>query len=155
MRRHPALFAILVGGGIAGVLDIAYAISYAIFRGSTAEHLLQVVASGWLGEASYAGGTATAALGLASHMGLSFVFAAFFFAVAKRWPVLARNPWLTGPLYGLGVFCVMNFVVLPLSAFPHEVRWSLVGTGGNLLSHLFFFGLPIALATRRARAMGD
>ena len=152
MRRHPAAFAILVGGGIAGALDIAYAIAYAVFRGSTAEHLLQVVASGLLGTAAYDGGSATAALGLACHMAMSLLFAAFFYAVARRWRGLAFHPWVSGPVYGLGVFGVMNFIVLPLSAFPHEVRFSLVGTGTNLLSHLFFFGLPIALATRRALA---
>jgi uncharacterized membrane protein YagU involved in acid resistance len=150
MPRHPAAFAILVGGGVAGALDIGYAISFAMYRGMTAEHLLQVVASGLLGTAAYDGGTATAALGLACHLAMSFVFAAFFYAVARRWRELARHPWITGPVYGLGVFAVMNFIVLPLSAFPHEVQFSLLGTGTNLLSHLFFFGLPIALATRGA-----
>lgn len=150
MRRHPAAYAILVGGGIAGVLDIAYAIAYATWRGSNAEHLLQLVASGLLGNVAYDGGAATVALGLACHLAMSLLFAAFFFVVARRWRGLAFHPWVSGPVYGLGVFAVMNFVVLPLSAFPHEVKFSLVGTGTNLLSHLFFFGLPIALATRRA-----
>ena len=31
---------------------------------------------------------------------------------------LARRATLFGPLYGIGVYLVMNYVVLPLSAFP-------------------------------------
>ena len=150
MRRQPAAFAILVGGGVAGALDIASAIAFAVYRGNTAEQPLQTVASGLLGTAAYEGGAATAALGLACHVAMSLVFAAFFFSVARRWRWVARGAWLTGPVYGLGVFAVMTFVVLPLSAFPHDVAFSLLGTGTHVASHLFLFGLPIALATRRA-----
>jgi hypothetical protein len=61
MSTRPATTAILVGGGIAGALDITYAIAWAIFRGKDAQYLLQVVASGWLGEAAFQGGWPTAA----------------------------------------------------------------------------------------------
>ena len=152
MSRHPAAFAILVGGGIAGALDIAYAIAWATYRGSNAMHLLQVVASGWLGAASYDGGWATAMLGLASHFGMAFLYAAFFFFVARRVDWLVRHAVVAGVLYGFAVFLLMNLLVLPLSAFPHEVKFTGLGPFTNLLSHLFFFGLPIALATRRALA---
>jgi uncharacterized membrane protein YagU involved in acid resistance len=150
MSRNPAAYATFVGGGIAGVLDIGYAIAWAYYRGSDAQHLLQIVASGWLGEASFQGGWSTAMLGLASHFGMAFAYAAFFCFVAKRWGWLARKPLLSGPLYGLAVFLLMNLVVLPLSAFPYPVKFTGIGPFGNLLSHLFFFGTPIALATRRA-----
>ena len=149
---RPATFAILVGGVLAGALDIAYAIGWAIYRGSDAMHLLQIVASGWLGEAAFAGGWATAALGLASHFGMAFAYAAFFYFVARRWDWLVRHAVIAGLLYGLMVFLLMNLVVLPLSAFPYPVKFSGLGPATNLLSHLFFFGLPIALATRRALA---
>jgi hypothetical protein len=149
---RPATYAILVGGAIAGALDIAYAIGWAIYRGSNAMHLLQIVASGWLGEAAFEGGWRTAALGLASHFGMAFAYAAFFYFVAKRWDWLVRHAVVAGLLYGLAVFALMNLVVLPLSAFPYPVKFTGLGPATNLLSHLFFFGLPIALATRRALA---
>jgi uncharacterized membrane protein YagU involved in acid resistance len=152
MSTRPATTAILVGGGIAGALDITYAIAWAIFRGKDAQYLLQVVASGWLGEAAFQGGWPTAMLGLASHFGMAFVYAAFFYFVAKRWNWLTQHPLLSGPLYGLAVFALMNLVVLPLSAFPYPVKFTGLGPFTNFLSHLFFFGLPIALATRRALA---
>jgi uncharacterized membrane protein YagU involved in acid resistance len=150
MANRSATWAILVGGAIAGALDITYAICWAIYRGSNAMHLLQVVASGWLGMAAYDGGWATAMLGLASHFAMAFAYAAFFVFVARRWDWPVRHPLVAGPLYGLAVFLLMNLVVLPLSAFPHEVKFTGLGQFTNLLSHLYFFGLPIALATRRA-----
>lgn len=149
-ESSPAAFAILVGGSIAGALDIAYAISFSVLRGGSATGLLQTVASGLLGASSYDGGTATAALGLALHFLLALLFAAAFFLSARRVPVLVRRAVPFGVLYGLVVFAIMKFIVLPLSAFPHPIRFSLLATGTDLLSHMFFVGLPIALATRAA-----
>lgn len=151
MRRNPATFAILVGGGIAGALDIAYAIGFSAWRGIPAERLLQLVASGLLGASAYDGGAATALLGLALHFLISLAAAAVFYIVASRYlHGLMRHAVASGVLFGLAVFAVMNFVVLPLSAFPHEVRFTPLATGTNLASHMFLFGVPIALATRRA-----
>ena len=44
----------------------------------------------------------------------------------------------------------MRLVVLPLSAFPHPVSFKPLSAGLDLLSHMFLFGLPIALAAAKA-----
>ena len=150
MRLHPLAFAVLVGGGIAGALDIAYAISFAAWRGMPPEKLLQLVASGLLGRAAYDGGWPVAWLGLALHFLMSFAAAGVFYAAARRLPVLRAHAVVAGVAFGLAMFAVMNFLVLPLSAFPHPVRFTPLATGTNLASHLFLFGVPIALATRNA-----
>ena len=155
MASPPARCAVLVGGGVAGALDIAYAIGFAAWRGMPPETLLQLVASGLLGSAAYDGGTATAVLGLLLHFAIALSAAAVFYAAARRWSVLRRHALLAGPAFGLAMFAVMNVIVLPLSAYPHPVRFSLLGTGTNLASHLFLFGLPIALATRHALGAVD
>ncbi|QSX78667.1 hypothetical protein [Agrilutibacter solisilvae] len=145
----------MVGGGLAGTFDIAYAISFAAWRGMPPEKLLQLVASGLLGSAAYDGGWNTALLGLGLHFLISLAAAAVFYTVARRWlPVLRTHPIEAGLAFGLGMFALMNFIVLPLSAFPHPVRFTALATGTNLASHLFLFGLPIALATRRALGRG-
>lgn len=36
------------------------------------------------------------------------------------------------------------------SAFPYPVTLKPLGTGLDLLSHMFFFGVPIAFAVRKA-----
>ena len=148
---NPALrYTMFVGGGIAGALDIAYAIGFALYRGSTAERLLQSVASGVLGEDAFEGGASAAMLGLALHFFMSFLWALGYWYASSVIPWLNRNAALAGPLFGAFVFLAMNFVVLPLSAVPFSFKFSWLGTGTNFLSHLFFFGLPIALAARKA-----
>lgn len=142
-----------VGGGIAGALDIAYAIAFSLYRGSTAERLLQSVASGVLGKDAFDGGVSAAALGLLLHFLMSFLWAGGYGYASRAIPWLNRNAVLAGPLFGAFVFLAMNFVVLPLSAVPFSFKFSWLGTGTNFLSHLFFFGLPIALAARKAAAI--
>lgn len=155
MSRNQAAFAILVGGSIAGVLDITYAIAFSVLRGGTAVQLLQTVASGLLGASSYEGGIATATLGLSLHFLLAFMFAAAFFVIGRRHRILTRHAVAFGVLYGLVVFAIMNFLVLPLSAFPHPVTFPPLATVTDLLSHMLFIGLPIAFATRRALSRPD
>jgi len=148
--RSPLYYTMFVGGGIAGALDIAYAICFSLYRGSTAERLLQSVASGVLGKDAFEGGPSAAVLGLALHFFMSFLWAGGYWFASRRLPWLNRNAAIAGPLFGVFVFLCMNFIVLPLSAVPFSFKFSWLGTGTNFLSHLFFFGLPIALAARQA-----
>src|SRR5262245_13544576 len=115
MHRKPAVFAILVGGAVAGALDITYAIGFTLCRGGTATRLLQTGASGCLRQASHDGGLPTAALGLVTHFSLAITTAAVFYVASRRFEVLLRSPVISGVVYGLGIFAVMNFIVLPLS----------------------------------------
>jgi uncharacterized membrane protein YagU involved in acid resistance len=145
----PKLRAVAVGGSIAGALDILFAISFAAYGGRTPAWLLQTVATGLLGEDAYAGGWAAAALGLAGHFAMSFGWAALFVFAASRMPRLIEKPLMYGFLFGAIVFVTMRLVILPLSAFPYPVSFTSLGAGLDLVSHLFFFGLPIALAAAK------
>jgi uncharacterized membrane protein YagU involved in acid resistance len=145
----PKLRAVAVGGSIAGALDILFAISVAAYGGRTPAWLLQTVATGLLGEDAYAGGWAAAALGLAGHFAMSFGWAALFVFAASRMPRLIEKPLMYGFLFGAIVFVTMRLVILPLSAFPYPVSFTSLGAGLDLVSHLFFFGLPIALAAAK------
>lgn len=150
MKRLTPLQAVLLGGAIGGLGDIVFAIGMAIARGDTATHLLQVVASGALGQAAFDGGIGMAGLGLALHFLLSFGWAALFVAAARAMPMLPRRPLPSAIGYGVLVLLAMRLLVLPLSAFPFpsgiEPSWPLFL---DLLSHVFLFALPIVLAARR------
>ncbi len=150
MIENPRFRAVLVGGSIAGALDILYALTFAAVNGTMPMRLLQVVASGLLGETAYEGGMPVAFLGLCLHFGLSYLWAMCFVAVALRYARLVQRPALTGAVFGIGVFLVMNLVVLPLSAFPHPVTFRQPGATLDLLSHMFLFGVPIARAAASA-----
>ncbi len=152
MALAPTSRAILLGGALAGTGDILFALCFNAWRGVPPLRLLQAVASGALGRAALEGGLATAALGLALHLALSFGWAATFWLAARRVPALARHAAAAGIAFGVVVFLAMRLVVLPLSAFPFPVRWTWIGTVPDLLSHMLLFGLPIALCARQALA---
>jgi len=150
MNSSSRLRAVLLGGSIAGTLDILFAITFAAVNGVTPVKLLQTVASGLLGKAAFDGGVPTAILGLAGHFGMSYLWATLFVAAASRVTPLVSKPALTGPIFGILVFFTMRLVVLPLSAFPYPIVFNPLSWGLDLLSHMFFFGLPIAFAAARA-----
>jgi uncharacterized membrane protein YagU involved in acid resistance len=148
------LWAVLVGGSIAGALDILFAIVFAGYNGMPPSRLLQTVASGLLGEAAFSGGLGSAVAGLLLHFAMAYAWAALFVVAARRLPMLVRQPVLSGIVFGVVVFFFMRLVVLPLSAFPYPVTFKPLGTVLDLLSHTLLFGVPIALATRRAQTGG-
>src|SRR5262249_2934671 len=115
--------AVLLGGSVAGALDIIFAISFAAYNGVAPVRLLQIVASGLLGAEAFTGGVPVAFLGLALHFALSFLWASMFFGVASRAPSLTRHPFVAGVAFGIVVFFAMRLVVLPLSAFPYPVSF--------------------------------
>jgi hypothetical protein len=137
---------------IAGTLDIVYAIAFSYFRsGTSPTRLLQSVASGALGREAYNGGAATAALGLGFHFLIAFIITAIFFAAASQYPSLTRRPVITGSLFGIGVYLVMNFVVIPLSRIgPRPLPAAIVMVTGVLV-HMFLIGVPIAWGAKRLR----
>jgi len=154
MSSGPARAVRLVTlAGVAGATcDIVYAFLYYGWRGVPPERILQTVASGLLGQASFDGGWATATLGLALHYAIVIVAAALFHVVARRWAWLRQEPVSAGLVYGLAIYGFMNFVVLPLSAYPYPLRFPLLTTATGLLVHMVGVGLPISLITRRAQA---
>lgn len=140
--------AIVAGGVIGGTGDLLFAIAWAGINGMAPQRLLQVIASGWLGQGAFDGGWNTAAIGLASHFGIALVVAALFSMLATRVPALLERPLVSGIALGVATFLAMRLVVLPLSAFPYPVKMFTLGAGLDLLSHMFLFGTPIAFARR-------
>jgi uncharacterized membrane protein SirB2 len=143
------LAAILGGGLTAALLDITYAFVAFGLRGAGPVRILQSIASGVLGKAAYQGGAGAAALGALLHVGIATVMAAVYVAASRALPALNRRPWLWGPLYGIGCYVVMNYVVLPLRFGPKPTPHIAVLLGGVAI-HIFGVGLPIALFAARA-----
>lgn len=150
MPSNRAAQAILWGGLIAGAIDISYAIGFSATRGVPPTRILQSVASGLLGSPAYQGGVATAVVGLLLHFLLMLIIAAIFYVASTRMRFLVAQPVLWGALYGFVVYWVMNLIVLPLSAFPSEVKFVPVVVITSLIVHAFGIGVPIALASRKA-----
>ena len=152
MRRLSPFSAILIGGAIAGTLDITYAIGFSAMHGVPPMRILQSVASGLLGKPAFEGGVPIALLGLALHYFIAFSWAAIFYLASKVIPALTRHAVIAGVFYGFLIYAVMNLVVLPLSAYPRKVTFPLLVLVTGLLVHMFCIGLPISLAVRRAKS---
>jgi uncharacterized membrane protein YagU involved in acid resistance len=147
------LVAIVLGGVIGATLDLSYAILFWWFHSAAPPmKVLQSVASGLLGASAFSGGVATAALGFGLHYVIALCAAAVyvFAAGSLRHPI--HRPVLCGAAFGLLMFLFMNLVVLPLSQTHPRTSFPPVPIITDLLSHMFLFGVPIALATRRAYA---
>ena len=142
---------LLIGALVAGTLDILYAIGFSYFRSGVApSRVLQFVASGALGPAAFEGGRMTAAAGLGFHYLIAFIFTTIFFAAAAAQPGLRQRPLAAGALYGLAVYGVMNYVVIPLSQIGPRPAGAAIVVVTGILVHMFFIGWPIALSARRA-----
>ena len=141
--------AIFWGGLIAGALDLTAAFVNSGLRGVGPLRVLRAIASGLLGANAAQGGLATAALGLVLHFFIATVATAVYYQTSRRLETLIQQPIVCGALYGIVVYLFMNFVVVPLSAFPYKISFTPIAVLTGLIIHVLFVGLPIALVVRR------
>jgi hypothetical protein len=150
----PAIKTVLTAGLVAGTLDLALAISYfAVTVHAPIVAVPLAVASGLLGRQAYSLGTPAAVLGIALHFFIALTVAGIYFAASRTLRILTRRPIVCGAAYGIGVFLVMQYIVLPLSARPGPRRFTTGWFIADVASHIFFIGITIALITRRTRQL--
>ena len=150
---RPKLFdTVVVGGLLAGLLDILDAFIITRLSGGSATRVLQFIASGVLGNGAFQGGVPAAALGLALHFFIALSAATAYFLIARQLSAAIHHPWIAGPAFGVALYFVMNLVVLPLAGFRGGLPAAPPALLNGLAIHAFGVGLPIAwLASRSAR----
>jgi hypothetical protein len=132
---QSSLRVIFLGGFIAGTIDIGAA---ALINAKDVVFILHAIAGGWLGLASFREGWVSAGLGLLSQWGMSLVIAAIYVAAAARVAILKKF-WVAGGLvYGVGIFFVMNYIVVPLSAYHRFFAFTPEKFAENTLAMLLF-----------------
>jgi hypothetical protein len=141
---------LVLGGAVVGTIDIAYAIGfwYAV-RDVAPLRIMQSVAAGVLGRDAFTGGVATAALGLGLHYVIATSMVIAYHVAGRRFRVLFDRAIPLGILYGVILYGVMSYVVIPLSAASRPAfyaPWVLI----SIAVHAFGIGLPGALFARRA-----
>jgi hypothetical protein len=135
---------ILVGGAIAGTLDLITAfISYG-------PNVPRAIAAGLLGrQVIQSGSVPIWILGVSLHYFIAFSAATVYCVASRRLAILKDNFIVCGIFYGIGFFLVMNLVVLPLSALHAVGPFKLHGLIQGLLVHMFIIGLPISTSLRK------
>jgi len=111
--------------------------------------ILQSVASGILGQRTYALGWQSATLGLFLHFLIAFGAATVYWIASRHIRFLIDRPILAGLIYGECVYLFMNFVVVPLSAIHHFPKFTLPQILTGPIGHTILVGLPIALMARK------
>lgn len=129
---------------VAGTLDI---ISAFVFSGAVVG-VLQTVASGPFGKA-VAEGAAGAPLGLLTHFAIMAVMVTAYVLAARRVPALNRYWPLAGVVYGLALWLVMYWIVLPLRWSSYQTPHDALAITKQLFSHCVLVGLPLAWITAR------
>lgn len=137
--QASAWTAILLGGFVAGTVDIGAA---ALINQASPVLILHYIAAGLLGpKAALAGGGPVAVLGLFLQWAMSLVIASIFVFAVSRMRTLAHAWLLWGLAYGVVIFFVMNYVVVPLSAAmtkPHLPHFTTAHFIENMLAMLLF-----------------
>ena len=150
-RTLPVSRAILYATLMVGLLDAADGVVFGALHGLNPIQVLQYIASGLLGTASFSGGLAAAGLGLVMHFAITLVVTAIYILASRRVSVL-RSQWvLLGLLYGAVVWAVMNLVVLPLTPVaPSPITTAALMNG--VIGHALFVGLPSAFFAKKVAA---
>lgn len=142
---------IVNSGLIAGTLDIIAAITvYAlILEKTTGTKILQSIASGIFKKEAYTGGSLMALCGLVLHYIIAFSFAWFYFIIYPYLPILKKSVLLSGVIYGIFVWVIMNLIVLPI-VFPilpeKHLDFPLLL---SMVILIFCIGFPIAYITKK------
>jgi uncharacterized membrane protein YagU involved in acid resistance len=149
LKEKNTTITILKSGFVAGNLDaIAGVIVYYIWFGFNPIQVLQFIASGIHGPTAIGGGALMVFAGLIYHFFIAYVCAILFFYAYPKIKILQKHKVFSGLIFGLGIWLVMNLLVLPNSNIPKspfDAGLAIVG----IIWHMTLVGLPIALITSK------
>ena len=143
MKRSRPFQAIIVGWLVVGALDITSAFVIAAIKGTGSIRMLQGIASGLLGRQSFEGGPGTAGLGLVIHFFIALVVVLVFYIASRKIDFLTEQPLVAGLFYGIAVYVVMYWIVVPLAS--PIARHSVSRDVTAIIVHMLLIGLPTAL----------
>jgi hypothetical protein len=148
--ERPPLWKVIAGATLlVGTLDLSDAFIFYGLRGVSPIRILQGIASGIYGRAAFAMGRGATLLGLICHFFIALCATTVFLLAARRLP-LAHHPWLYGTLFGIALYCVMNYIVLPLTKVaPRPPFPPLVPFANGVAALVFCIGIPLAFIARR------
>ncbi|HEY5802796.1 MAG TPA: hypothetical protein VIT90_03775 [Lysobacter sp.] len=153
VQRPVEWLQVVIGGLIVAAGDIAFATTvWFSWDAAGIQKVFQTIAVGVLGKASYDGGLQSALLGAGLHVLMATSFVVIYTLVARRVPALLARPFVWGPLYGVVLYVVMNFVVMPLSRVGRSPSLEHLDTiSASVIAHMVF-GVVCVLYARRALA---
>jgi hypothetical protein len=137
---------VLFTGLLAGTLD---ALGPILVNKINPAVMFKYIASGAFGaERAFAGGTDMVILGVLFHYFIAYAWTILFFVLYPVILLARKNRLITGVLYGIFVWIIMNKVVIPLSQIqqgPFNIQGALTGAAILIVA----IGLPISFLAYR------
>ncbi len=136
---------IIKAGLIVGTLDILSAFIYYFIKTGDKNvfNVLKYVASGIFGKEASSGGNSMIMAGLVLHYIIAFAFTIFFFWLFPKIKVFSKNKILTGVIYGVFTWMVMNLVVVPLSNIGSR-PFNMINALINVIILIVCIGIPLS-----------
>ena len=132
---------------LCGTLDILLAIILTLSRGKDVGNMLRFVGSGPFPDATEMG-TGGALIGLAVHFMLMAIMVTVFVIAARTSPRILDRPLVSGFVYGLITYALLDLVVVPLR-FPAAWPPSALSITTQLFAHVVLVGLTTAIIARK------
>lgn len=139
---------------IVGGLDCIWPTMTAYFSGGSIAKLWQFVASGVFGQRAFSMGMMGVLSGVIFHFMIMAAFSVVIYVLYEKIILLRRHSILSGLVYGVGMWVVMNFLVAPLSntgrGFP-QMSLDMIMSASFAISFVghMIFGLLLVLITKR------
>ena len=106
---------IIKAGLLAGTLDIALAFLYSYLKRDThPATVLQYISKVALGKTTFTNPTILTITGLLVHFAIAMAWTILFFILYRKINLIRQSKIVTGMLYGLFVWAMMNVIILPL-----------------------------------------
>jgi uncharacterized membrane protein YagU involved in acid resistance len=144
-RQTGPLKIIFLTALIAGTLDaVAAMVVYQI----PPIPLFKFIASGAFGKETFSGGQEMVIAGVVFHYFIALSWSVLFFLIYPKIRFLSRHSIISGLLYGVVVWVIMNLAILPMTKVPQrpfDLRQAIIGA----VILMFMIGLPISLLIHR------
>lgn len=140
---------IVLAGLLVGTLDIIAAlVNFKLTTGKNPTIVLQYIASAVFGKTkAYSDANEMIFFGAVFHFIIAYIFTILFFILYINFRFMSKNWLLTGIVYGILIWTIMNLVVVPV-ALNNYVKWN-QQTWINLLILICMIGIPLSFIARR------
>lgn len=141
---------ILKAGLLVGTLDIlAACLNFFINTNKEPSVVFKFIASGVFGTKAFSGGTSMIIAGLVFHYIIAIGFTFLFFLLYPKIRSVIKNNIVIGILYGAFVWCVMKFIVVPLSSTPPQ-PFTYSGAAIAMGILIVCIGIPLAVIASKS-----
>lgn len=140
---------VLIGGLAMGSLDLIFACAFwGALHGVAPERILQSIAAGVQGKAAFDGGAGSAMLGAACHYFIATMMVMAYYIASRRMRGLVERPLRYGLPYGLLLYGVMTYVVVPMSNAPQPTKVYLPWVVAGIIMHAILGVICVWFARR-------